>query len=61
MFNSNIEYNRHNYTIVYKNKNKKTFDDYSEMLFEWRKTPDELLDFVEIVDKKQKKPKKGFS
>lgn len=53
-------YDKHYYKLVYTNGKSKKFDDYYSLREEWHISPNELLDFVEVLDKKEKKPSNGF-
>lgn len=51
-------YTRHNYKLHYTNKKTTLFDNYQDLLETWFYTENSLLDYVEVIDKKQKP--KGF-
>jgi hypothetical protein len=51
---SNKPYIRHNYRICYTNKKTKTVDNYQDVLQIWFQTPNEMLDYVEVLDYKEK-------
>ncbi len=53
-------YDRHHYKLIYSNGKTKIFDDYHSLREEWYNKPKKLLDYVEVVDKKEKTQTKGF-
>lgn len=56
-------YDRHDYKLVYSNKNSVIFDNYEDLRNAWWETPHQFLGHVEVLDKKTKKKsnqKKGF-
>jgi hypothetical protein len=59
---SNEPYLRHDYKIHYTTKKPEVFDNYEDVQRTWFQTPNQFLDYVEVLDHKEpKKPKgKGF-
>ena len=59
---SNEPYMRHDYKIYYTTKKPEIFDNFEDVQKTWFQTPNQFLDYVEVLDhKKTKKPKrKGF-
>jgi hypothetical protein len=60
---SNEPYDRHDYKLVFSNKNCKIFDNFEDLRKAWWETPHQLLGYVEVLDKKKpkkSKDKKGF-
>jgi hypothetical protein len=55
---SDEPYLRHDYKIHFINKKTRTFDNYQDVLQTWFQTPSELLDYVEVLDHREKA--KGF-
>ncbi len=56
-------YERHDYKLVFSNKNSVVFDNYHDLQKAWWETPYQLLGYVEVLDKQNKKKsnqKKGF-
>jgi hypothetical protein len=60
---SNEPYLRHDYKLYYTTKKPEVFDNYEDLQRAWFQTPNQFLDYVEVLDHKEpKKPKgKGFS
>ena len=59
---SNEPYLRHDYKIYYTNKKPEIFDNYEDVKRIWFETPNQFLNYVEVLDyKKSNKSKvKGF-
>ena len=55
---SNEPYLRHDYKIHFINKKSEVFDNYEDVKRTWFQTPSELLDYVEVLDHREKA--KGF-
>ena len=55
---SNEPYVRHNYKLVYSNKQSVVFESWEELRNEWWNTPSQFVSHVEVLDIKQNK--KGF-
>jgi hypothetical protein len=60
---SNEPYLRHDYKVYYTTKKSEVFDNYEDVQRIWFQTPNQFLDYVEVLDHKEsKKPKgNGFS
>jgi len=53
-------YDRHDYKLLFKNGKSIIFDDYMEAQDYWMKTNPDILDHIDVLDKKnKKKTKKG--
>lgn len=57
---SDEPYLRHHYKLRYKNKKTITFDNYQDALMTWFNTEKENLDYIEVIDVKQKSKSRGF-
>lgn len=59
---SDEPYLRHDYKVHFKNKKPKLFDNYEDVQRTWFQTPNQFLDYVEVLDSKppKKKKAKGF-
>lgn len=55
---SDEPYLRHNYKLVYTNKNFKVFDNYEDFSATWFQTSNKFLSHGEILDYKEKESKK---
>jgi hypothetical protein len=51
---SDEPYLRHDYKIHFLNKKTRLFDNYQDVMQTWFETASELLDYVEILDHKEK-------
>jgi len=51
---SNKPYLRHDYKIHFMNKKPELFNNYQDMIQTWFQTPNEMLDYVEVLDYKEK-------
>jgi hypothetical protein len=56
---SNEPYLKHDYKLVFSNKNDKIFDNYEDFLKTWWESPKQFLSYVEVLDHKEKKIKSG--
>jgi hypothetical protein len=56
---SNEPYLRHDYRLHYKYKNPEVFDNYQDLQATWFQTPNQFLDYAEVLDKKKSKKPKG--
>lgn len=52
---SNLLYERHKYKFVYSNGKYKIFDHYEDVYMEWMQAPLEMLEHVEVLDRKESK------
>jgi len=52
-------YVRHDYKLVYKDGQSKTFDNYHDLIRTWSSTPANLMDYVITLDHKEPKTKSG--
>lgn len=57
---SDKPYDRHDYKVIFSTGNSVVFDNYEDVQRVWFQTPNQLLEYVEVLDKKKSKPK-GFS
>jgi hypothetical protein len=59
---SNEPYVRHDYRIHFKSKKPEVYDNYDDVMKTWFQTPYQLLDYIEVLDKKSVKSnkEKGF-
>lgn len=58
---SDEPYIRHDYKVVFVNGKSVIFDNYEDVQRTWWQTPNQLLEYVEVLDKKKRKTKtKGF-
>ena len=60
---SDEPYDRHQYRLVYSNKQSTIFDSWEELRYEWFSTPLQFKSHVEVLDKsniKKKKTNGGF-
>jgi len=58
---SDEPYNKHNYKLFFTTGKSVTFDDYESLLQFWFQYGfKDQMDYVEILDKKKPKQKKGF-
>lgn len=57
---SDKPYLKHTYKLVFKNKKYQIFDNYKDLLETWYYSNKEDLDFVEVLDYKEKVKSKGF-
>lgn len=60
---SDEPYIRHDYKLVFSNKNSVIFDNFEDLRQAWWETPHQLLSHVEVLDRKEpkkSKDKKGF-
>jgi hypothetical protein len=57
---SDEPYLRHHYRLNYKNKKSIIFDNYQDALMTWFNTEKENLDYIEVIDIKQKSKSRGF-
>ena len=60
---SDEPYDRHQYRLVYSNKQSKIFDSWEELRYEWFNTPSQFKSHIEVLDKsniKKKKTNGGF-
>jgi hypothetical protein len=58
---SDEPYLRHDYRVYFTNGKSITFDNYEDVQRTWFQTPQQLLDYVEVLNHKEEKPKsKGF-
>ena len=53
-------YDRHHYKLVYTNGQSVIFDNYEELRLAWYNTPEMFREYVEVLDIKTKKTKRGF-
>lgn len=53
-------YDKHQYKITLNTGKSLVLDSYEEMYDVWRQIPDEYDCIVEVIDKKEKRLKKGF-
>jgi hypothetical protein len=56
---SNEPYLRHDYKLYYKTKKPEIFDNYEDLQRTWFETPNQFLDYVEVLDHKESKKFKG--
>jgi hypothetical protein len=59
---SNEPYLRHDYKVHYTTKKPEVFDNYEDVQRIWFQTPNQFLDYVEVLDHKEPKKikSKGF-
>lgn len=59
---SNEPYIRHDYRVHFMNKKPILFDNYEDVQRIWFETPNQFLDYIEVLDRKEanKKKAKGF-
>ena len=60
---SDEPYDRHQYRLVFSNKQSKIFDSWEELRNEWFNMPSQFKSYIEVLDKpniKNKKTKGGF-
>ena len=58
---SHEPYLRHDYKVHFTNGKSVIFDNYEDVQRTWFQTPHQLLDYIEVLDHKEPKPKsKGF-
>jgi hypothetical protein len=56
---SNEPYLRHDYKVYYTTKKSEVFDNYEDVQRIWFQTPNQFLDYVEVLDHKEAKKSKG--
>ena len=56
---SNEPYIRHDYKVCFKTKKPEVYDNYADVMRTWFQTPHQVLDYVEVLDKKSPKPNKA--
>jgi hypothetical protein len=56
---SNEPYLRHDYKLYYITKNPEVFNNYEDVQISWFQTPNQFLDYVEVLDHKESKKYKG--
>ena len=52
---SDEPYDRHDYKLVYNNKQSVIFDNYEDLRHAWYNSPTQFRSHVEVLDKKTKK------
>jgi hypothetical protein len=58
---SDEPYLRHDYKVHFTNGKSIIFDNYEDVQRTWFQTPQQLLDYIEVLDRKKEKSKtKGF-
>jgi len=53
-------YDRHNYKLVYEDGREVIFDNYEDVQVTWFQHGGMFLSHIEVIDKKNKKNKRGF-
>ena len=56
---SDEPYLRHDYRVYFANGKSIIFDNYEDVQRTWFQTPQQLLDYVEVLDHKEQKSKSG--
>lgn len=54
---SNGLYDRHDYKIYFKTKKPEIYDNYQDTMRVWFQTPNQFLDYIEVLDKQRVSPK----